>query len=741
MEKRIRILGTTLILLLCANSILNAKSVNYLQEIANRYFFDKNPLLKNVTNITTTHDKKLYALTDNGIVILNKTTNKWQKGEPTNLQLNTLLKPDIVDVINLGTYSLVASDKGLDKYLKNEKVKKLLNFPINQLAYGNNEIYAATPNGLFKENAKGEFKKVIIKDNVGRVWGYDDVRGVAISKEGTLWIATPAGVISKIDNKYKFYTGKDGVPYMNFTRVTIATNGIVWFGTHMGAVFFNGKSWGYRQGKLWLPNDNIISIAAGKNGAVWFGTKEGIGKIYYKKMTLAKKAEIFENDIKKIKRTKFGFINEGHLKKAGDLSTLYLEDGDNDGERVSRYGAGEYFAYAATGKEIYKKRADKAFRALKLLQDLPQTSKKEQRPPIGYIARTIRSTDDPNPNIGGLKRDIEEQKNSDHLWKVYEPRWPKSGDGKWYWKSDTSSDELDGHFFFYGLYYNLVCKTEKEKAAVRDVVRKLIDHLITHNFQLVDFDGKTTRWGYYNPEKLNQDLTWSSNRGLKSLSMLSYLAVAANVTGNDKYSKISRELIEKHGYKLNAVYFKQQFGFGSGNQFDDEMSFKNYYNIMHYSKDKDLKDAILYAAYQSWRIEEPEMNPFYNFIYASFAIGGTFTDPWGTIKLDPWKGWLKDSIYTLENMPLDHITWGNKNSQRSDIIILPRQQVGDITDEGNLKSRGYRVNGKVLPVENRNFQDLGKDPWELDYAENNKFVSSGIPFLLSYYMGLYYKFL
>ena len=99
------------------------------------------------------------------------------------------------------------------------------------------------------------------------------------------------------------------------------------------------------------------------------------------------------------------------------------------------------------------------------------------------------------------------------------PRWPKSADGKWYWKSDTSSDELDGHYFFYALYYDLVAETEQEKQDVRQVVRDITDHLIDHNFTLVDWDGAVARWGHFDPATLNGKRFAWGDRGLNSLSI------------------------------------------------------------------------------------------------------------------------------------------------------------------------------------------------------------------------------
>ncbi len=57
----------------------------------------------------------------------------------------------------------------------------------------------------------------------------------------------------------------------------------------------------------------------------------------------------------------------------------------------------------------------------------------------------------------------------------------------------------------------------------------LTDHLIEHNFQLIDHDGKVTRWGNFSPESLNYDFRWFAERGLNSMSMLAYLAIAEHM--------------------------------------------------------------------------------------------------------------------------------------------------------------------------------------------------------------------
>jgi hypothetical protein len=226
-------------------------------------------------------------------------------------------------------------------------------------------------------------------------------------------------------------------------------------------------------------------------GNAWFATAAGIGCLERRPMTLAEKAEFYEQEIERyIKRTPFGYVAEAPLRQKGDKTSADPQDSDNDGLWTAMYGAGECFAYEATRDLKAKARAKKAFEALRFLQKVTQDC--AHAPPKGYIARIIRPVDWPDPNVGRLEGDRQEHER-DSLWKVYEPRWPKSADGKWFWKSDTSSDELDGHYFFYPLYYDFCADTEAERERVREVVRDVTDHLLTHRFVLIDHDGKPTR--------------------------------------------------------------------------------------------------------------------------------------------------------------------------------------------------------------------------------------------------------
>jgi hypothetical protein len=600
-------------------------------------------------------------------------------------------------------------------------------------------LWVASSGGLLLETDEG-WAPQGVTDGLGRAWAVQDVLGVAFDPAGQPWFATKAGAgFRAAAGSWRFFEGKDGLPWNDFTGIAAGPDGAVWFGTRLGAIRWDGTGFHYRQGRRWLPHDDVRQVAVAADGAAWLATAGGVGRIEFQATTLAAKAEHYEGEIERyVARTPFGYVSEARLREPGVRAGAAPDDSDNDGLWTAMYGAGECFAYGATRDPRARARATKAFRALQFLQEVTQGG--TPAPDRGYVARTIRPVTLPDPNAGRLEQDRATRAAHDRLWKVYAPRWPKSADGQWYWKSDTSSDELDGHYFFYPLYHDLVAETPAEKAAVRTVVRELTDHLVTHGFRLVDHDGTVTRWGGYAPTNLNHDFNWWPERGLNSLSILSYLAVAAHVTGDAKYDAAARELIERHGYAQNLMFPKVQFGPGSGNQSDDEMAYMCFYNLLRYSKDAALKTRGRAAFFHYWPNDAPELNPFFNFAYAAHARGGTGSHPWGDYPLDPWAGWHEDALATLRGFPLDRLNWGHRNSHRLDVRPLARQAARDLT-EGRNDGRGALVSGRVLPVENRHFNHWNTDPWQLDYGGAGDELAAGTVFLLPYHLGLYHGFI
>ncbi|MBX3179246.1 MAG: hypothetical protein KF886_17970 [Candidatus Hydrogenedentes bacterium] len=595
-----------------------------------------------------------------------------------------------------------------------------------------------------------EWQRVLPGDNYGD-WAFQNAQAVYCSDyrpgitaptdlEGSgdyyLGFAGPQGVVISGGGGDALYDGSAGLPYNNFTSMDIVPMGGLWLGTPKGVIHFHGGHWAYRAGKRWLPDDEVRDIAATSDGA-WIATAGGVSHIYYQPMTFAEKAKYFEDEIDlRHRRTPYEYVAGVSLEKPGDTSAWTQHDTDNDGQYTGLYGAAECFAYAATGDPIAKERATKAFEALAFLSEVTQAGSNPA--PKGFIARTILPTDGPNPNEhNSPERDREKQK-SDALWKVIVPRWPTSGDGKWYWKTDASSDELDGHFLLYGLYYDHVAETDAEKARVREVTARVMDHLIEHDYKLVDHDGQPTRWANFSPESLNGDPDWWAERGLNSLSLLTYLNVAWHVTGDQKYRDVFMDLVENHHYAMNGMVApKLQAGPGSYVQFDDKMAFMNYYNLIRYETDPVVLRMFQNSIFYYWQIEKYERNPFFNFVYAALCLGQGMQTQWGVTDLSPTGAWLKDSVDWLKRFPLNQIMWSVENSHRIDILPLPDH----VREPGEAKGNGYRVDGYVIPVDERNAMSFSEDPWRLDEGGNGTRLKDGAPFLLAYYLGLYHGFI
>ncbi|HMO64345.1 MAG TPA: hypothetical protein PKE47_03820, partial [Verrucomicrobiota bacterium] len=499
---------------------------------------------------------------------------------------------------------------------------------VNQLAIASDgTAYVASDGGPFVRRAEG-WQPVGVVDDGGRAWAVRDVLGTAVDAGGRPWFATRAGVGVRAGTTWSFLTGREGLPWNDFAGVAAAPDGAVWFGTRRGAIRFDGHDFAYRQGPRWLPADDVRQVLVDREGGAWFATTNGVGWLGRRTMTLADKAAFYEEEVERyIKRTEFGFTSEVNFAVPGDrASPVTRPDSDNDGLWTAMYGAGQCFAYAATKRPEFKARATQAFEALRFLQKVTQGG--AHSPPHGYVARTILPGDGPDPNAGRLEADRRTQAEDDKLWKVYEPRWPRSADGKWFWKSDTSSDELDGHYFLYAAYFDHVAETEAERERVREVVRGLTDHLVAHRFCLVDHDGTPTRWGRFGPQYLNDDPWWWAERGLNSLSILSYLYTAQHITGNPKYGSAARELMDRHGYAANVMAPKTQTGPGSGNQSDDEMAFMCFHNLLKYAPESPWKERWRYAFHAYAMLELPERNPLFNFLAAAHGLGRTWPHPW-----------------------------------------------------------------------------------------------------------------
>ncbi|MCA9039342.1 MAG: hypothetical protein KDA65_03235 [Planctomycetaceae bacterium] len=612
-------------------------------------------------------------------------------------------------------------------------VNKLLSegTEIRQLAYSETAGLAiASSSGLILYSPTEQKAHRVHAETGAGGWFLHDVRAVGFTSDNRLCFAKPQGVGFETEEGWKLLTGSEGLPYNDFTALAVGPQDDVWYATHIGAVHRYDDIWEYRQGRRWLMDDDIRDVVVNKAGEAWFATGKGVSRIELRPMTLREKADFFDAEIDMYhKRTEYGYVDTVRMPEPG-VKTVdnQKHDSDNDGLWTSMYGAAESFAYAATKSPEAKKRANDAFRAIGFLSEVPQGG--EHSPPHGFPARTILPIDGRNPNEhDSVEHDIKRrERDPDHLWKVLDPRWPVSADGKWYWKTDTSSDELDGHYFFYGAYYDHVAETEEEKAYCRKVVDRVTTHLIENDYALVDHDGKPTRWGQFGPHVINTD-EMTDLRGLNAISLLSYLLTAHHVTGDPKFREHYEKLLYEHHYFTNVLHPKFQIGPASGNQSDDEMAFMCYYNLFQYETDPKLIKQYTRSMNRYFLLEQYELCPLFNFIYALNYYSTRFYWP---EKIH--EGVVPEAVDSLKRYPLDRFNWGIKNSHRLDMVHVGRHVI-------RFDNRGYRNNGFALPIDERFVEHWNHDPFRMDTGGNGTELADGASYLLPYYMGLYHGYI
>lgn len=574
-------------------------------------------------------------------------------------------------------------------------------------------------------------------------WSLKNASAMVVDTKGNLWIGAQEGIACLVGEKWKLFTGKEGLPYNKFTCAATGPDGIVWFGTEKGAIEVEKDYFKYRFSRRWLPGDRVASIAVDKNGTAWIATEGGISEIRAVQMSLEEKSKYFTKQVEE-RHNRMGFIAQSHLKERFNPASSEFAISDNDGMYTAMYGAANAFRYAATGDPEAKALADRSFKSCKWLVDITHEK--------GFPARVIIPVDwhEPVNEIYSVEANLRHQKN-DPMWKNIYPRFPKSKDGKYLWKCDTSSDELAGHFFFYGIYYDLVAKTEEEKQAVREVVGDIMDHFIRHGYKLVDHDGKVTRWGDFSPEYFNSVYGYDQ-RGLNSMMMLSFLNVAKHVTGNKKYDAEAKILRDKYGYHIYALHPKEFFPPANVVPWDNNLCLMSMYGLINYETDPSLLLMYRQSLEIAWQHISKQKNAFWDAIYASLA--NRFTDLVDQKTFDRSDLFPENRLYApkvvknlykrsnnqgfilenLQKIPLDLIGYTMDNTHRLDVIF----------DESPMQSpaMGWRSDGFALPVDERGHVRQDRDGFALLASEGDGHDEhEGTFFLLPYYMAYYHKLL
>ncbi|MBZ0257813.1 regulator [bacterium] len=567
----------------------------------------------------------------------------------------------------------------------------------------NGDVWIATGMELVRKTSYG----------VQRIFGVDDLfstetNAVCIAPDGRLWIGEFGGIdIYENGTRVDTLTAEDGLPYFDVRSISVGPEGRMWIGTGLGVARYDGETWSLRHSKRWLLSDDVRDVAFDANGNAWVATSAGISAIMRKKITLADKAQHYYDVCMKRHVRKPWFVEKCYFPDPNDLSHWEPRDDDNDGSYTGIYLVMEALRYAVTGDPDAKEKADRAYDALEMLQTITETD--------GFVARTIIPSDwtrMADANRTYTKQEAIEHRISDPRYKPVEVRWRPSKDGKWLWKGDTSSDEITGHFYTYLMYYDL-CADAGRKARVEKLVRKIMDYIIEGGYMLRDTDGEHTRWGVWAPEYLLHDPDWRSEAPINAYEILSYLKATYHITGDSKYQREYKKLINKYNYAELARRPKT-YGRSERTHIDDDLMTMVVPALMKYETDPKLK-AIYREGYTwAYRTVDNEMDPYFNFTF-------------GMLTGDECR--LEDNIFFLRDQPLDLRQWRIDNARREDVTIVRRPMLNSLQLD------------RMLPPSERGVMRWDKNPWETVSGDFNdpegRLESSGVFWLLPYWMGRY----
>ncbi len=105
----------------------------------------------------------------------------------------------------------------------------------------------------------------------------DDLRDVAVAPNGTIWLATGAGVVSFNGSTFTTYTAATSPGLVNddVYAIAVMSNGDVWAGTDFGASRYDGSSWTAFTTADGLGDNEVKNIKQAPNGDIWFATING----------------------------------------------------------------------------------------------------------------------------------------------------------------------------------------------------------------------------------------------------------------------------------------------------------------------------------------------------------------------------------------------------------------------------------------------------------------------------------
>ncbi len=563
-------------------------------------------------------------------------------------------------------------------------------FGITRLAVFQDTLYVHGPGRLTTYNF-GKFGGLDAYDfPTDQAWDWGalpspETRDV-LSLGNTLFLATDRGLGVLRGMSLTSLRGEHGLPFEDTTCLAPGFMNDLWIGTTRGAIRQVGGEFRYYDGRRWLPGERVSAIAVGGRTA-YIATDRGLGIIEHQPYTLAKKAAYYEQFLETWGQKRLGLVQK--LEWDEGLKEFVREAGDNDGGYTGYYLAAQSYRFAVTKDPAARREATNTFHALRWLERMTGIE--------GFPARSMWVKGERgHKSTGGSGG--------------YPAEWHDSADGKFEWKGDTSSDELCSHYYAFNLFLKLAAQGD-EIAEGKAHLARIATHLIEHKWQLVDVDGKATRWGRWDPEYFLTD-EGRYDRGLQAVELLSFIKTAEALTGDPKFAAAYRQLAAL-GYPAYTLRWRNTFPPDSVLHFLDELGFWSWANLLEHEQDPELRAFYRRSYERGYEVVRGEHNPWFNFLYGTLTGNECETGP---------------AVAHLREWPLDLRIWSYQNSHRADLRTAP----GYVAPKGGTRAFSPRET-----------EPLRWDHWimQADGGTGGNDVVEPASWLLAYWMGRHEGFI
>ena len=425
----------------------------------------------------------------------------------------------------------------------------------------------------------------------------------------------------------------------------------------------------------WLPAEQVNDLAFDASGGLWVATPAGISHLWTEEIALGDKAVVMKEHLDTW-HWRLGFVSlYAHNIDPWDPipGTQHLNDDDNDGQWTEEALAAFCYAYQVTGDEVYYEAGRKAVEGMFQLFDVPAQDFEAAGLGFGYPARSVVRDDE------GVIFDNKAPQSNWHLVDHWDGH-------QYYWKDDTSSDEVAGHLYGLAIYHDLCAKDDAEREEVAHYLAGMIGYLVDNGYKLIDLDGEPTTHGHWAPEDLAISVdgveeccaehgldicaakcveSYYGGGFLNSVQILGGLLAAWHVSGEARFLDAYEELITEHRYDEVATFGENVLTWTNShmaNYCDHELADISFLTLLRYEPYPERRALWEQQVLASFEYETGERNPL-----KTLVIAATQEDVQG----------LAAGHETLLGYPSDMRDWHVDNSYRVDVEPDGEDRHGD----------------------------------------------------------------